>query len=160
MRITDGNASKAPGPGVRNTGCRWTAAAYGDQIWMKHFVMTVRAGMPPEPQVVAELGPGDGSVALWLRDGAWFSHPLDLTRMGLSRAWNGHRACPEPLWTMIVGRRHGLINRMTVAEHIAAIERHGMHVTRCLRQLRHDGLPRVRLRPRRRGWSDQELAYA
>jgi hypothetical protein len=37
---------------------------------MKHFVMAVRAGMPPEPQVVAELGPGDGSVALWLREGA------------------------------------------------------------------------------------------
>jgi hypothetical protein len=80
--------------------------------------------------------------------------------MGISRAWNGHRACPEPLWTMIVGRRHGLINRMTVAEHIAAIERHGMHVTRCLRQLRHDGLPRERLRPQWRGLPDDELACA
>ncbi len=85
---------------------------------MKHVVMAVRAGMPPEPQVVAELGPGDGSVAQRLRNGARFSHPLDLTRMGLSGAWNGHHACPEPLWTMIVGPR--------------------------LRQLRHDGLPRER----------------
>lgn len=108
-------------------------------------------------QHVIDLEATQDAIGAWLKPGGWFSHQVDLTSMGLSKVWNGHFACPDPLWDLIKGRRKWLINRQPVTEHLGAIQRHGMSIAVCLEQHRHDGLPPAVLRRRLQRLDDQAL---
>lgn len=64
----------------------------------------------------------------WLRPGGIISHKIDHSSHAITRSWNGHYGIPDALWSVIVGRRPYLLNRMTPTEHRDAIVSAGFRV--------------------------------
>lgn len=93
----------------------------------------------------------------WLKPGAWTSHQVDFTSHGLTKEWNGYRACSEALWKMILGRRLYLINRHPVSVHLDLIEKAGLRITVALENRRTDGVQRARLASRWAAISEDDL---
>lgn len=87
----------------------------------------------------------------WLKPGGWMSHQIDLRSHGLTKRWNGFRACPEPLWQMALGRRSYMLNRHPASVHLRFIEDAGFEIVAHLKAYRHDGITRAELAPR---WAD------
>ena len=94
----------------------------------------------------------------WLKPGAYMSHQIDYTGHGISKHWNGYRACPEWMWRLLRGRRHYLINREPHSEHMRRMRALGFDV-RCelMNSQSHDGIVRSALVPRWAGLSDEDL---
>ncbi len=87
----------------------------------------------------------------WLKPGGWMSHQIDLRSHGLTKRWNGFRACPEPLWKITMGRRDYMLNRHPASVHLRFIEDAGFKIVTHLEFHRTDGISREELAAR---WID------
>jgi hypothetical protein len=108
-------------------------------------------------QHVVDLQKTQRCIGQWLAPGGWFSHQIDLGCMGLASTWNGHRACPEALWKVIMGRRAYLINRLPYSAHVECIEANGMRVVSAEKYHLANGIRREQLAPHWRSLSDDDL---
>lgn len=95
----------------------------------------------------------------WLRPGGSVAHQVDYGSHRLTRHWNGHRACPDWLWTLVRGRRDYLLNREPPSGHRVRLVRRGFTVVEDLRHASAEaGLPRGRLKVPWAQLPDDELA--
>lgn len=94
---------------------------------------------------------------LWLKQGGMMSHQIDFSSHGLSKKWNGHWACSEPLWKIILGKRSYLINRQPCSVHIELARNNGFEIICCLKNHRPDGIPRSQLAVGWRTVTDDDL---
>jgi hypothetical protein len=94
----------------------------------------------------------------WVRPGGWMSHQIDLTSLGTSPEWNGHRAYSDVAWKVISGNRPYFVNREPLATHLALMERNGFRILEVIRGRMEGGITREQLAPRWRGISDDDLA--
>lgn len=93
----------------------------------------------------------------WLKPGGLMSHQIDFTSHGLSGKWNGHRACSELVWKLVVGRQLYLINRAPYSVHRSLALENGFELVRDMRNFRSDGISRDSLSRRWSGISDEDL---
>jgi hypothetical protein len=96
----------------------------------------------------------------WLKPGGWMSHQIDLKSHGLTRSWNGFRACSEGVWNLAFGRRPYMINRHPASDHLRLMLEAGFELTGHYRLQRSDGIRREELSPRWSAISDEDLATA
>lgn len=82
---------------------------------------------------VVDLRDAYQAMAIWLRPGGFASHQIDFRSHGLFRAWDGHWACPDWLWTMFMGRRAYLLNREPFSTHRALAAVAGLREENCQR---------------------------
>jgi len=64
----------------------------------------------------------------WLKADGMISHQIDFRSHGTSPTWDGYRAYSEWGWRIVRGRRDYLINRVSDAGHVEAMNRHGLRV--------------------------------
>lgn len=98
-----------------------------------------------------------GALYRWLRPGGVMSHQVDFTAHRLFRQWDGYRACSEPVWRVMLGRRPFLINREPCSRHLSAIEAAGFEFRSSMRNYRPAETPRERLARRWKGLSDDDM---
>lgn len=106
---------------------------------------------------VADLETTYRASYLWLKAGGMMSHQIDFTSHGLTEKWNGHWACPEALWKIVVGRRPFLINRQPSSMHVKFMEKNGFRIICHLKNHRSDGIARSELSSVWREISDDDL---
>jgi SAM-dependent methyltransferase len=94
----------------------------------------------------------------WLKPGAIMSHLFDLRSHGITRAWDGHRAFGEAAWSLVVGARPFLINRLPFADIVNIIECSGFRILLALRHYCEPTLSRNQLAKLWRHQSDEELS--
>jgi hypothetical protein len=92
----------------------------------------------------------------WLAPGGRMSHQIDFTAHALSPAWDGYRAYPEWLWSLIMGKRPYLINRAPLSHHVQHIQRCGFKIICDYKLMRDDVLQRSRLSSRFNVLSDED----
>jgi hypothetical protein len=85
------------------------------------------------------------------------SHQIDFRSHNLTSEWNGHRAIPDWLWNIMVGKRAYLINREPWSVHRRVITDCGFEIVSAMQQYRHDGIARSRLSQRWRNISEDDL---
>jgi len=93
----------------------------------------------------------------WLAPGGVMSHQIDFRSHDLTKEWNGHRAIPDWLWNIMVGKRAYLINCEPWSAHQAAITNAGFEIVCAMQQYRTDGIPRSRLAQKWRAMTDDDL---
>jgi len=64
----------------------------------------------------------------WLKPGGVMSHTIDYTAHEYAYGWNGHWTIPDPIWTIVRGRRPYLLNRLSHSQHVRAISDAGFQV--------------------------------
>jgi len=69
------------------------------------------------------------SVARMLRPGGSSSHQVSFDSHGITPAWNGHWGCPSWQWTLALGRKDFLVNRIPHSRLLAAIKRSGLELS-------------------------------
>lgn len=82
---------------------------------------------------VADLPATYAAMSRWLRPGGYASHQIDFRSHSLFRAWDGHWACPDWLWSLFVGRRLYLLNREPFATHRTLAHEAGFFECCCIR---------------------------
>jgi hypothetical protein len=97
------------------------------------------------------------AMAGWLVPGGLMSHQIDFGCHGLSKEWNGYRACSETHWRLVLGRRPYLINREPYSTHRRLIEANHFELITELKASRCDGIERARLAPRWKHLDDEDL---
>ncbi len=93
----------------------------------------------------------------WLRPGGVMSHEIDFKSFGLTREWNGHWACPDPLWHLVVGKRRHRLNREPCSRHVELAEATGCRVVAIERARRSSDIARAQLTTRFRTITDDDL---
>jgi hypothetical protein len=93
----------------------------------------------------------------WLKPGGWMSHQIDLKSHGVTRRWNGFRACSERMWSVAVGRRPYMINRQPASAHLRLMQEAGFRLVTHQKFTRLDGIGRDELAPRWSDISDEDL---
>jgi hypothetical protein len=93
----------------------------------------------------------------WLKPGGVMSHQIDFQSHELTTAWNGHRAIPDWLWNIMMGKRTYFINREPWSVHKRAISDCGFETLCAMQRYRTDGISRSRLSDRWRNISDDDL---
>jgi hypothetical protein len=93
----------------------------------------------------------------WLRPGGWMSHQVDFKCHGLTKSWNGYRACSEAMWKLVLGKRPFMINRHPPSEHLRLLQEAGFKLVHHEKYLRKDGIRRQELAPRWASISDDDL---
>ncbi|RJO66482.1 MAG: methyltransferase domain-containing protein [Myxococcales bacterium] len=107
---------------------------------------------------VEDLETAYSAMRAWLKPGGWISHQIDFSSHGLTEEWNGHWACPDWLWRLILGRRTFLINRQPCSVHLGYLEKGGFDVLCAWRNTeRRDGITREQLASRWRALSDDDF---
>ena len=107
---------------------------------------------------VPDLGAIMRMAYKWLKPGALMSHQFDLRSHGITRAWDGHRAFGKRAWSLAVGARPFLINRLSFADIINTIECSGFRILLALRHYCEPTLSRSQLAEVWRQQSDEELS--
>jgi SAM-dependent methyltransferase len=97
------------------------------------------------------------AMYMWLKPGGVMSHQIDFRSHNLTSEWNGHRAIPDWLWSIMVGKRPYLINREPWSVHRRVIMDCGFEIVSAMQQYRHDGMSRSRLSDRWRNISEDDL---
>jgi SAM-dependent methyltransferase len=97
------------------------------------------------------------AMYLWLKPGGVMSHQIDFRSHDMTSEWNGHRAIPDWLWSVMVGKRAYLINCEPWSAHEAAMTDAGFEIVCAMQQYRMDGISRSRLTQRWRGLTDDDL---
>jgi SAM-dependent methyltransferase len=87
----------------------------------------------------------------WLKPGGWMSHQIDFKSHGMTKRWNGFRACSESVWKLALGRRPYMINREPGSVHLRLMQDAGFTLVTHEKYLRKDGIRREELAPR---WAD------
>lgn len=64
----------------------------------------------------------------YLLAGGLASHQIDFRSHGLFKTWDGHRAAPDWLWKLLVGRRPYLLNRAPLSVHLKAAQQAGLEM--------------------------------
>jgi len=82
---------------------------------------------------VEDLELAYNSMQRWLKPGGWMSHQIDFGSHGISNYWDGYRKYSEPVWKVVKGRRHYLINRAPQSAHTAHMKRCGFNLALELR---------------------------
>lgn len=93
----------------------------------------------------------------WLKPGGWMSHQIDLKSHGLTKSWNGFRACSESIWKLAVGRRPYMINRQPASVHLRLMQEAGFRLVHQQKYLRKDGILREELAPLWKDISEDDL---
>jgi hypothetical protein len=106
---------------------------------------------------VADIHKTYQAMYLWLKPGGVMSHQIDFRSHNLTSEWNGHRAIPDWLWNVMVGRRAYLINREPWSVHRRAITDCGFEIVCEMQQYRSDGISRSRLSDRWCNISEDDL---
>jgi hypothetical protein len=94
---------------------------------------------------VTDLNATYRALNRWLKPGALMSHQIDFTSHGLSRKWNGHRACSELTWKVVVGRQPYLINRAPYSVHRSLVLQNDFELVCEMQNFRDDGISRDKL---------------
>ncbi|HVP58638.1 MAG TPA: methyltransferase domain-containing protein [bacterium] len=94
---------------------------------------------------------------LWLKPGGMMSHQIDFSAHTLSKEWNGHWACSDLLWKILVGKRPYLLNRQPCSVHTELMKSNGFEIVCDLKYRRTDGIRRSQLAARWRDLSDDDL---
>jgi len=94
----------------------------------------------------------------WLKPGAVMSHQIDFSCHKFFGEWNGHWACSELQWKLMVGKRPFLINRQPYSEHLRLIDQCGFKVVVARQHHRSTGVRRCDLSTRWNCISDDDLA--
>jgi hypothetical protein len=76
----------------------------------------------------------------WLKPGGMMSHQIDFQSHHLTKQWNGYRAIPEFMWTLMAGRREFLINREPFSEHAKKYQVLGLRPLSEMKHIRSDGI--------------------
>jgi hypothetical protein len=79
------------------------------------------------------------------------SHQIDFKSHGMTKRWNGFRACSESVWKLALGRRPYMINREPGSVHLRLMQDAGFTLVTHEKYLRKDGIRREELAPR---WAD------
>jgi hypothetical protein len=108
-------------------------------------------------QHVVDLETTYQALCTWLRPQGMMTHQVSFTSMGLSKTWNGYRACSELYWRAMLGRRPFLINRQPPSVHRRLMVENGLDLVCDLRTYRTDGLSRSDLSRRWKGITDDDL---
>ncbi|HEX4826197.1 MAG TPA: methyltransferase domain-containing protein [Candidatus Polarisedimenticolaceae bacterium] len=90
----------------------------------------------------------------WLKRGGMLSHQIDFRSHGTAPTWDGYRAYSELEWRVVRGRRDYLINRVSDAGHLEAIERHGLRAVTKIPSLSEPTVAPGRYAPRFRSLSE------
>ena len=98
--------------------------------------------------------------ALWLKPGAWMSHHIDFTSVGITNEWNGHLQYSDAVWRIIVGQRPFFANRERLSRHLALMDKYGFEVISVQRMSGEGGIERSRLAPRWRDMSEDDFTCA
>ena len=106
---------------------------------------------------VNDLRGAYGAIYQWLKPGSYMSHQIDFRCHGMTRKWNGHWACPDLLWKLLVGRKPYLINREPLSRHIQLIKEAGFDIVRQEEKVDRSGIDRHDLALPWQGISDQDL---
>jgi hypothetical protein len=93
----------------------------------------------------------------WLKPGGWMSHQIDFKSHGLTKRWNGFRACSEPVWKIALGRRPYMINREPGSVHLRLMQEAGFKLVTEQKFMRKDGIRREELAPRWADISEEDL---
>lgn len=64
----------------------------------------------------------------WLRPGGFMSHSIDFKSHGITREWNGHWKYSDFWWSLIRGKRKGLLNREPYSRHLHLAQQQGFQV--------------------------------
>jgi hypothetical protein len=96
----------------------------------------------------------------WLKHGAYMSHQIDFESHGLTKSWNGFRACSEHMWRLAFGRRPFMINCEPPSVHLRLMRDAGFKLVHHQRLFRDDGIRRDELAPRWAHISDDDLNTA
>lgn len=89
---------------------------------------------------VTDLDATYRAMHAWLKPGGMMSHQIDFQSHGLTKQWNGYRAIPEFMWTLMVGRREYLINRAPYSEHARKCEMLDFEPLCEMKHIRIDGI--------------------
>jgi hypothetical protein len=89
---------------------------------------------------VTDLDASYRAMHLWLKPGGMMSHQIDFQSHRLTKQWNGHRAIPEFMWTLMAGRRAFLINRAPFSEHAEKYQMLGLEPLCEMKHIRTDGI--------------------
>jgi hypothetical protein len=106
---------------------------------------------------VEDLEETYAAMARWVSPGGVVSHVIDFRSHGITKSWDGHRAYPEGLWRIAVGKRPYLLNRRAPSDHLELLEKAGFRVLHLNRYLRRPDLSRGSLARKFRVWSDADL---
>ena len=93
----------------------------------------------------------------WLKPGGWMSHQIDFKSHGMTKRWNGFRACSESVWKLALGRRPYMINREPGSAHMRLLQEAGFRIITHEKYLRKDGIRREELAPRWAHISEDDL---
>lgn len=96
----------------------------------------------------------------WLKPFAYASHQIDFRCHSLFTHWDGHWACPDWLWTLFMGRRSYLINRLPYSTHRREAERAGFVIKSSAETLNKPCSHRLARRFRNLSMCDRQIASA
>jgi SAM-dependent methyltransferase len=106
---------------------------------------------------VTDLDLTYGALRRWLKPGGFMSHEIDFGSHGLTREWSGHWSCSDTTWRWIQGRKPYLLNRHAHSVHLRRLAAHGFQLVGDLRAETQGDIPRSRLAPRFRDYTDEDL---
>jgi hypothetical protein len=93
----------------------------------------------------------------WLKPGGFMSHQIDFESHGLTKSWNGFRACSEAMWKLALGRRPFMINRQPPSVHLRLLQEVGFKLVDHQKFVRKDGIRHEELAPLWAHISEEDL---
>jgi len=106
---------------------------------------------------IDELADAYRAMNLWLADGGFVSHQIDLKCHGMGERWNDHWAYSDLVWRLIRGNRAYLLNRQPHSVHTELLQGEGFDIVCDERVIDDSGLVREALPPRYRDLPDADL---
>lgn len=108
-------------------------------------------------QFVHDLSGAYATMARWLKPGGVVSHEIAYQSIGITTEWNGHWACSDTVWKLVVGNRRHATNRVPHSAHLALLQEAGCRIVTDERIKRPLGISRAQLAPRFRYLTDEDL---
>jgi len=97
------------------------------------------------------------AIAAWLKPGGVTTHSIDFRSHGFTPQWNGHWACSDLEWRLLVGKRIYSLNRASVSDHRQMIADAGLDVLQWNPDFTSGGVARSDLAARFRKLSDDDI---
>jgi hypothetical protein len=93
----------------------------------------------------------------WLKPGGFASHQFDLTSHDIVSGWDEHRLFGERAWSLVVGKRPFMINRLPYSAIVDTFESCGFRIVRADRLRAPSTISRAHLTESWRAASDDDL---
>ena len=61
----------------------------------------------------------------WLKPDGVISHQIDFKSHGYTNEWNGHWACSDLTWKLLMGRKSYILNRAPHSKHLECLHKNG-----------------------------------